>query len=666
MGPVKITWEPVRREESRRLKHAGWIFCIFLLLALARAFQVQVLKIQAVKAKMPIYNERIVLPAKRGLIYDRNMNILAMDVPVFSSAIDPSVIKHPARVVEQLAEVLGGNPADYQTLIEQNRHFQFVWLKRDLTQSEKDGLEGLDIRGVIIREERKRAHPCPLIACAVLGGINAEYQGVGGIEQSMDPLLRGEEGWEILQKDGKNRNYSSPDYPMNPPRKGQNIVLTLDQVGQTIVEEELERGVTAYRAKEGTAILMDPTTGEILAMASILDRPEAPTEYKSDYFVQNRAVQVEFEPGSTLKVVTAAAALEEGIHDPNSIIHCENGAYRLSGQVIHDHDKKYDYLTLSQVIQYSSNIGIAKISKKLGKKTLFRYMQNFGFGTSTGIELPGEAAGTLWPVYKWNDFSTATIAFGQGISVTTLQLACMTAVIANGGYLAKPRLVHSLVDENGNTLKSYNKEFIRRVLSERTALQMRDILEKTVNHGNAGEASVTGIRIAGKTGTAQKSIAGTSQYAPGIYTSSFAGFWPVESPRFVLVVVLEEPKGLYYAAQTCAPIFANVVKRIFGLPSSPIFPKREDRTGPANRSFVFSDYQTQSDLSETVPEGTVLADEDPFRVPKLTGLSLREALQKLASREIEARVEGSGAVCEQTPKAGEKITPGLVCRLVCR
>jgi cell division protein FtsI (penicillin-binding protein 3) len=667
MGPGKINWEPVRKENVRSLRHARTAVCLLLIVVLIRAFQVQVLKVPDLRDKIPVYIGRAVLLAKRGLIYDRNMTILAMDVPSHSAAVDPTVIRHPERAAGELSEVLGGDPEEYLSFIRSNRNSAFVWLKKDLTRQEKEGLDDKGIKGVIIREERKRAHPCPSIACAVMGGTNASHQGVGGIEQSMNPFLRGEDGWQILQKDGKDHNHASSDCPSVPPKNGRNVVLTLDEVDQTIVEEELERGVLALRAKGGMAVLMDPSSGEILSMATVFERGAAQLAFGSEYLAANKVVQTDFEPGSTLKVVAAAAALEEGVFTPNSLIHCEDGTYRLAGQVIHDHDKQYGYLTVSKVIENSSNIGIAKIAKKIGKKTLYQYMQNFGFGTGTGIELPGEAPGMLNPIYKWNEFTTATAAFGQGVSVTTLQLACMMSVLANGGFLVKPRLVQSVVNEDGSLIRSGNREIIRRVISEPTASQMRDMLEKTVTRGNAREASVKGVRVGGKTGTAQKSLSGTVGYAPGIYTSSFAGFWPADSPRYVLVVVLEEPKGRYYAAQSCAPIFSNIVKRMTGLPSSPIVPDEgQDETRQTEKRFVFSDYQKTAEYETLRTEQEAPEPDEPALMPHLTGLSLRQALQKLAVRGIEANVEGSGVVCGQTPKPGEKVTANLICKLVCR
>jgi len=667
MGPVKIGWEPVRKETVVRLKRTGWVFFAFLFFLLFRAFTIQVLKPKAQQENIPIYSERTTLLAKRGLIYDRNMHILAMDVPSHSAALDNTLIKQPDRLSLQLAEVLGGDPDAYCAQIERNPDDAFVSLKKDLTRQELDGLRTLHAPGLILMPERKRTHPCPSIAGAVLGWTNAAHQGVGGIEQSLNALLRGEDGWEILQRDGKNRNHASPDCPSRPPKNGLNVVLTLDQVAQSIVEEELEGGMLAYRAKGAMAVLLDPFSGEILAMATVGEGPDSERSGKASVPVSNRVVQSEFEPGSTLKVVTVAAALEEGLYLPHSLIHCENGVYRLGGRVIHDHEKRYGYLTVSRVVEYSSNIGIAKIAKALGKKTLFRYMQNFGFGTSTGLELPGETPGKLWPIHQWTDFTTATIAFGQGISVTSIQLACMMSAVANGGLLVKPRAVLSVSDENGGVVRSTKREIIRRVISEQTSAQMRDMLEKAVNRGNAGEASVKGIRIAGKTGTAQKSLTGYEGYAQGVYTSSFAGFWPADSPRFVLVVVLEEPQGAYYAAQSCAPIFSNIVKRMIGLASSPISPEGEpkEETKAENR-FAFSGYTRKEPPVRPESESEQPGADDLALVPRMIGLSVRQALQLLAIRGIEASVEGSGMVREQQPDAGDKVTADLVCRLVCR
>ena len=654
------------KAEKERLYILGLVFSFLIIIILFRLFTYQVWKSEPWKnLALSQYQRRVKLIARRGVIYDRDMNILAMDLPISSLAIDPKQVKDIRGTSSMLARVLGGEEKTYEELLKKKENKSFIKIKREITEAQKKSLMRLKIQGLIFIDARKRVHPCGTLALPVLGIVNREHRGVGGVEQAMDKVLRGEDGWAVLQKDGLNRKFSSVDYPIERPVNGKHIVLTIDHVYQTIVEEELKRGVIEHKAKGGSAVLMNPFTGEILAMASVLgDKVKNGKEY-FEKLMQNQAVQVAFEPGSTFKIVTASAALQEGFFRPNSLVHCENGAYHLAGYTIHDHNRGYAWLTLSQILEYSSNIGMAKVGRKIGKKILYKYAQDFGFGNRTGIGLPGEVSGILRPVYQWSDFSTATISFGQGVSVTTLQMACMVSAIANGGELLKPRIFRAVLDERGRKLKTFPEEVIRRVISPNTADEMKTILEKVVEYGSGREAKVEGIQIAGKTGTAQKSIPGFKGYVPGAYVSSFVGFWPVDAPAFVLVVVLNEPKGAYWGARSAAPVFGRIVKRIVGLPTAPWIPEKIEKTNP-ERKFVFSSFYKKENNVSQIKHVVSYHKISKHVIPKVVGLSVREALQKLSGRGIEVTIEGSGIVVEQRPKPGSKVEKGMVCQLICR
>lgn len=662
----KSNWELVREEEKKRLRLFGCFFSFLLLIVLFRAFTFQVWKREPWNTLAPQqYQQRVKLKANRGFIYDRNMNIFAMDLPVFSLAADPTQVKDDQEAASSLAKILGGKEKKYLDLLEKNRERSFVWIQKDITKEQKTCFDSLEISGIMTLRERKRVRPHKSLAYQAVGITNVEHRGVGGVEQAADEVLGGEDGWVILQKDGYNRNYSCLDYPAKQPENGYHVVLTLNYLYQAVVEEEMERGVALYKAKRGSAVLVDPFTGEVLAMASVVGPCFREEKIEFGKLMQNQTTQVNYEPGSTFKIVTAAAALEEALFRPNSLIHCENGEYTLSGHTIHDGNRIYTWLTLSQVLENSSNIGIAKVGRKLGKKVLYKYIQNFGFGNRTGIGLPGEAAGILFPVYKWTDFSTATIAFGQGISVTGIQLACMASVIANGGELVKPRILSAIQDHNGKEVRIFPREVIRRVISESTAAQIRDILERVVRDGSGHMAAVEGIGVAGKTGTAQKSVSGFKGYVPGAYVSSFVGFWPAETPMYVLVLILDEPEEMYWGSRSAAPVFARIVERISGLHTLPAVP-RDLRDGTRYaKKFVFSNYQEKGGKLGN-DDALVREEVSRYHVPRLRGLSLREALKRLAFREIEAKIEGSGVVIEQEPEPGCKVERGMICRLICR
>ncbi len=663
----KTQWGIVQQKDMRRLQWFGGFISLLVIVVLLRIFSYQVWKRETWNGLAQKQYQRLVkLIAERGIIYDRNMQILAMDAPVFSIAVNPKKIKDIRSASGFLGEVLGGTTDTYRKMITDNPSSSFLWIQKEITEDQKQEFLEKNIPGLIPAQGRKREHPFDQTGIQVLGITDSRHVGVGGIEQSFDEFLRGEDGWAVYQKDGTNRNFVSLDYPVKESRNGDHIVLTLDQVYQSVIEEELKAGVKQHRAKSGCAVLMDPHTGEILSMISVVPNKGGTDDSEFQSMMMNRPVQLDFEPGSTFKIVTAAAALEEHVVKTNSLIHCENGVYRIAGHIIRDHDEAHELLSMRQILEYSSNIGIAKIGKKVGKRELYKTIQNFGFGSRTEIGLPGETTGILWPLYEWSDFSTATISFGQGISTSALQLAGMVSVIANGGILVKPWIVSAILDNEGNIKKTYNMEMIRRVISEDTAAQLRQILEGVILNGNGGEAAVEGVRVAGKTGTAQKSVPGFKGYVPGVYVSSFVGFWPVEAPKYVLVIVLDEPQYLYWGARSSAPIFAKVVRRIEGLPS-PYWKQQHRQANNLNGSpFVFASAQSESAEIPIESSHSKSQNISPTQLPELIGLSLREALHRLAVLEVEAAVEGSGIVISQFPGPGTKVTEGMICKLQCQ
>jgi len=661
MGMFESHIEMVSRRERRRIMILSLLFGVSILILLFRIFTFQVLKgpyWRAIAEKQ--YKQRVKLTATRGIIYDRNREILAMDFPSYSFAIDPNCVNDVNSTASVLATILHGNKEQYIKILKRKDKKAFVRLCSDVTESQKNRMIDSKIPGLILMKEQKRVRPYHDLALPVLGIVNGERMGVGGIEQKMDRFLRGRDGWAIYQKDGLNRDFSSLDYPVDQPEDGYNVILTIDDVYQIIIEEELKRGVIDHRAKGGSAVLMDPFSGEVLAMASVSESEDR----EINSLIKNRAVQTPFEPGSVFKIVTIAAALEEKKFQPNSIIHCENGAYKFSDHIIHDHGKGYGWLTVRQILEYSSNIGVVKIGTRMGKKVLFKYARDFGFGNKTGISLPGESPGIMKPLYHWNDFMVAMVSFGQGISATTLQIACMISVVANGGLLLRPYIIKSITNESGEEIRSFSGQIIRRVISQQTAYKLRDILEGVVLEGSGKKAAVDGIRVAGKTGTAQKSIPGYKGYYPGAYVCSFAGFWPVEAPRFVLVIVLDEPRYLYWGSESAAPVFSRIVTRISGLPESQV-PQIREKRRPDKMRFVFTDLVESAPKKQKRIKRSVEFDS-PDRLPNLIGLSVRQALKKLAARGIEVTIQGGGVVVDQNPKPGMKIERGMVCHIVCK
>ena len=417
-----------------------------------------------------------------------------------------------------------------------------------------------------------------------------------------------------------------------------------------------------HKAKAGTAVLMDPFSGEVLAMANVQGHPSRTGEVDFNDRMRNLAVQWDYEPGSTFKIVTLAAALEKGGFDPDSLVFCENGAFRLGANVINDHEKAFGWLSLSRVIEESSNIGTAKVAMAMGPKVLYEYARNFGFGNKTGVQLPGESSGILRPLYDWNDHSTAYVSFGQELSATALQLTGMISAIANGGELVKPRMVRQILDSEGRVVKSFDRQVIRRVITRRTAARVGAILEKVVMRGSGSEATVPNIRIAGKTGTAQKSVPGHRGYLPNTRVSSFVGYWPAEAPRYAMIVVLDEPIYKYWGSHSAAPLFGQIVNRIEGMPASDAVSQRFSDAAAGPFTYASLEQEAPRTAQPLQPPSSHQA-VSPYHVPNMVGLSLRQAMTRLAELGLEARMSGHGRVVSQTPPAGTPVTSELVCQL---
>lgn len=651
-----------RNPDAYRVVWLSGSFTLIIVCILFRLFYIQVVKPDPWRVLAPVqYERRMCLPARRGMIYDRQKNLLAMDLPGYSLAADPTLVNDVEKTAQRIASILNGTQKKYVQLLQTNKS-RYVRLSSFLSEKQQYELHSLEIPGLIITQENKRNYPFDLLARPLIGLTDARHEGVAGLELSFNHILSGQDGWTILQRDGLNRNFTIVDYPVEPALNGRHIILTLDYVLQTIIEEELIQGLKQTEARWGSAVLMHPVTGEVLAMASLMGPGLIREDPDFQVKIRNRAIQDNYEPGSVFKIVTLAAALEEKAVTPQSLIYCENGQYVVDGSPIRDDNRSYRWLTVSQAMQVSSNIALSKIAKKMGKKTLYRYIQDFGFGNRSGIGLPGEASGLLRPPYQWDDFLAATTAFGQGLSVTTLQLACMTAAIANGGELLKPRIFKFILDEEGRYLETSLKEVIRRVISEETANQVARILESSINEGTGKRAAVPGLRIAGKTGTAQKSMPDVEGYVPGAYESSFVGFWPVQSPEYVLVITLDEPRQKSFSSQSAAPIFANIAERISGLPRKPDIRKQEPESSESIFTLSCFDTPKENVLNVSFENKPTVS---PYFVPDLRGLSLRQSLRQLAICGIHAHIKGHGNVKQQSLKPGIRVKDNMICDLVC-
>jgi cell division protein FtsI (penicillin-binding protein 3) len=425
-----------------------------------------------------------------------------------------------------------------------------------------------------------------------------------------------------------------------------------------VAETELSRAVQKWGAKGGIVIAMDPQAGKILAMASYpFFNPNQFIQYQPKFW-RNRAISDAFEPGSLFKAFLAAAALEEKVVRLSDSFFCENGSYAVYDRTIHDHSK-HGWLTFQQIIKFSSNIGASKVGEKIGKERFYRYICAFGFGEKTQIDLPGEGKGIIHHPRYWPPVALDTISFGQGISVTGIQLVVALSAIANGGFLMKPYLVEKIINEKGEVSQSFQPEAVRRVISEETAKKVTALLKATTEKGGTGEEAVpTGYEVAGKTGTAQKVEPLLGGYSEDRFNSGFMGFAPADGPKIVLLVVIDEPRGASYGGVVAAPVFKAIMEKVLPylnvLPKGTLIVKKEPDSAPHKETL-----ETET-LTEEVKVGKGV---ERVVMPDLTGLSMRNALSRIEGKGLIIKVSGNGKVVEQTPKAGAVVEKGDICYL---
>ena len=504
------------------------------------------------------YRMAVSLLPKRGVIYDRNLKELAVTINLNSVFAEPSRVKDKENASYKLANVLGVSQDEIYRKLSQEKGF--AWLKRKVSPDTAVKVRALNIKGIDFIKEPQRAYPNGVIASHVMGFTDMDNNGLEGLELRFDKYLKGVIGYRYAVRDAKQREVPGYDYKELQPVDGDNMVLTIDSRIQSIAERELEKGYDKYNAKGACIIVMDPFTGDILALAN---RPSydpnnaktSPIDYR-----RNRAICDYFEPGSSFKIVAASSLLEEKAIKPSDKFFCENGEYKWCGHTYHDHTP-HGWLAFSDVIKYSSNIGTMKAAQKLGKDKLYKYIKKFGFGNKTGIELPGEVSGVTTHPITWSKLSLCSISMGQEVTVTALQLACAMSVIANGGSLVKPRIVSRIQDSSGHILEKFESKKPQKVISEETAKEMRDILRGVVDDGTATLAEVDGYFPAGKTGTGQK-IEPNGTYSHSKFTASFIGFAPYDNPKFIVAVIMDEPRPSYYGGVVCTPVFKRVTAEL--------------------------------------------------------------------------------------------------------
>ena len=611
------------------------------------------------------------LSPMRGVIYDRNGDELARSVAVKSLYASPTEIPDPDGVADTLSKLLEIDRDDLYKRLTSKR--VLVAVKRKLDDKEVAKVDKLGLPGLRYIDEMKRFYVSGASAAHVLGFVDIEEKGVGGIELSYDKLIRGQGGKLLLEVDALNKSY---DHSIENPVPGANVSLTIDLVIQHHVEKALAEAVRSTRSRGGQIVVLRPATGEILALANYPTFDPNKVSGTTDTQRLNRAIEIAFEPGSIFKLVAYAGALEENLIRPNSLIDCGGGQIRIADRIVHDHP--YGTLTASQALAKSSNVAAIKIGMRLGNDRLAGYIERFGFGRRTGVELPGESRGLLQPVSEWGPTTIGSIPMGHEIGVTAVQAAAAYGCIANGGEWVKPHIVSRVTSSAGDMLNEHQPEK-RQVVSQATAATLRAMLEGVVVHGTGKAAQMGNYSAAGKTGTAQKVDEASGRYSQTRYVASFAGFAPVENPELACVVSLDEPQGAHQGGAVAAPLFARVVAdalRVLG-----VQPENDPQSLLAGDFKVYDikefTAETQPSRSEEVvdsrPSLDVSAEADSVEtaskrygsvvMPDLIGKGIREAVKLCAAQSLKLKAAGDGVVSLQNPSPGALVPQDTICRV---
>ncbi|MBI2682763.1 MAG: transpeptidase family protein [Acidobacteriales bacterium] len=620
MEPKSSASSSAKKTPNQNRRIYGLIAFLFLwsCLIAVRLFSLQVVRYGEFTQRAARQQQRTVeVSPRRGMIYDRNGHELAMTISVDSVFAVPSEIPDQANAADLIAGVLQTDPREVLARIQSSRNFAWIARKLDATASQR--IRGLNLKGIYFQKESKRYYPKSELAAQVLGFVGLDDEGLGGIEKKFDDTLRGRPGKMLVSVDARQRSLGRVE---KQPEPGSNIVLTLDEKIQYIAERELERAMQETQSEAGTVVVQDPQTGEILALASHPTFNPNVFHTASPQLLKNRAVSDIYEPGSTFKIVTVAAALQENLAKPEEMIDCQNGSITIFGHRIRDH-KPFGVLSVSQIIQQSSDVGAIKLALRLGESRFDQYIRAFGFGSQTGVELPGETRGMAKPANRWTKSSIGSIAMGQEVGVSSVQLASMVSAIANDGVYTPPRIVAGMVAPRTTPTPQavvFKPAEQRRVISPLTAVQLKKMLEDTVLFGTGKKAILDGYTSAGKTGTAQKVDTKTGRYSTWAHIASFAGFAPVNNPAVTVYVSLDSPRGVHHGGDVAAPLFGRITQQVLAYLNVP-----HDADVRHSRYLQLRAAAKNADLSEGSPDrlsdtvefyGDLTADAGP--VPALS------------------------------------------------
>jgi cell division protein FtsI (penicillin-binding protein 3) len=623
----------------------AWGFALAALAVVARGAQLQLVQGSAWRARAAAQQTvRVVLPARRGTIADRNGVPLALTQETFTIGVAPRELDDAGRVATLVARATGRPRSEVAAAVAGRR----VWVEWPGPYTWPQVAPLRDLTGVHLQRRLERFYPRPELAPRLVGRVDVRLRGATGLERALDTLLAGRAGMAVRLRDPRGTLYPTSSLPSADPVDGADVTLTLDAELQEIAERALAAAVREAGATGGDVVILQPATGEVLAAASVRRAGGAAVGAISDTY----------EPGSTAKIFTAAALLRSGRATPHDTVFTEHGTWRANGRTITD-THKAGLLSLTEVIRLSSNIGIAKLGARLTPEEQYETLRDFGFGTPTGIELAGEAAGRLRPPRAWTDASAASLAMGYEFSVTPVQLAAAYATFANGGVLVEPALVREVRGPDGAVRWRHAPRPVRRVLSQNVAAQLMHVLREVVEEGTGRRAALGSFTMAGKTGTARRNIGG--RYVEGRYTASFVGLFPAVDPQLVLVVKIDDPAGDYFGGETAAPLTRTILEAALATPAVTLDRSRlRHRRAPAGPA---ADGGDPAAVVATVPWPLAPVADEPAAeraVPDVTGQSPRAAARMLHRAGFRVRLDGWGPARGTSPAAGTTAPAGSV------
>jgi cell division protein FtsI (penicillin-binding protein 3) len=618
----------------------------------------------------------------RGLVLDRQGRELARSINAESIFVVPGEIQNVEETASRLAPLVQMEQGELAAHLKeaQAAHRKFAWVARKLGDESAAAVKALGLKGVYSYKESKRYYPNGSLAAHVLGFVGLDEVGLGGIEQFYNERIQGEAGKVFVEMDARGQPYSSFEMGARP---GQTVVLTIDQMVQYRTEQALLKAVSNAHAKSGTAIVLDPRTGEILALANAPTFDPNDVRASSAQARANQALQNIYEPGSTFKIVAYSAAIEKGLVKPTDHIDCQMGSIIVAGRLVHDHHP-FGSLTIADALAKSSNVAAIKLGLRVGDAQMYEYMKRFGFGAKTGVELPGETSGLVRAVERWQPSSMGSIAIGQEVGVTPVQMAAAFGALANDGVRISPHLVREIRAPDGSLVYRAEPEQ-HRVVGAETAEQLRHMLEGVTLNGTAKKAQLDGYTAAGKTGTAQKIDPKTRAYSKTKYIGSFVGFAPVENPSVVIIVVIDEPVGSYHGGDVAAPVFREIAEQI--LPELNVAPDSELKAAPASGLLAegkaaietaarvrAEQERVRAEQFATWPQVAHAEDERTDRpelvyttatrravvMPDLRGRSVRDAARVCAQLGLQLEASGEGRALKQSPLAGLEVDAGQV------